>query len=168
MAIQLQSEKAHQIAQAFIERYVCYFGPPKNLFSDNHPSFISTITKHVCNILGIKKYEIPFYTPRGNPAERLIGSISHLLRASIKEPDTRNWHIILPLICYSLNATASAELGGFSPNEIQFARPLPKNFITLIPPDEKFNDVDYSEYLYGLARAREYQHEIITKTARQK
>ena len=147
MALPLRSEKAKSICEVFVEKYLMIFGPPRRIFSDNHPNLIGSMLSHVCKIFGIRRWHVPQYGARANCSERLVGQIAGLLRCSAKSPDAKNWHLLLPLVCYSLNATSSPELGGFSPNEIQFGRDMPNNFVPLIPPAENFEAGRPGEYL---------------------
>ena len=110
---------------------------------------------------------IPPYSPRSNGnIERLVGQIGQLLRCSARTPDEKNWHTILPFVMYAHNSIATNELGGFSPNEIQFGRDMPANFVPIIPPSESFEPGKPGEYLKTLARVREYQYKLITEIAK--
>ena len=81
--------------------------------------------------------------------------------------DQRSWHLVLPLICLSHNNTGSPSLGGYSPSELMLGRKTLSHYIPLIPPEETFEGADVKEYQASLARAREYQHALISTLTKQ-
>jgi hypothetical protein len=62
----LKSKDAEDISQAFLVGWVCRFGTPTVLITDNEPSFVGRVFENLCKRLGIRKIHTTVYHPQGN------------------------------------------------------------------------------------------------------
>lgn len=63
-----------------IRRYIGKYGPPRRIFSDNGPQFVSKKWKRYLREMGIKEVHTAIRNPRGNPTERYMNTIGNCLR----------------------------------------------------------------------------------------
>jgi hypothetical protein len=62
----LKSKEAEEVAKTFLVGWVCRFGTPKILITDNEPSFVGKVFTSLCGRLGIRKVHTTIYHPQGN------------------------------------------------------------------------------------------------------
>ena len=141
MAFITKDQKASTIAKKFYENYICTFGAPTRLHSDQGANFTSTVIAELCSLLGIQKSKMTPYCPQSNgKVERMHQT---LIRMIGKLPDQKkvNWPAHLPEVIQAYNSTQSA-ITGYSPHYLMFGwRPrFPINlyFPTLRGETEKF------------------------------
>ena len=63
-AIPLPNICAETVAREFIHRFVCQFGAPDSLHTDQDKNFDSMLIKEVCQLLGIDKTRMTAYHPQ--------------------------------------------------------------------------------------------------------
>jgi hypothetical protein len=63
-AFALPNQEAETIARCFVEQFVCRFGMPHDLHSDQGRNFEAHIIKESCKILGIEKTRTTPYNPK--------------------------------------------------------------------------------------------------------
>ena len=63
LAIPLREATAESVADAFIKRFICIFGPPVTIFTDQGSNFMSSLMKRVAKKLRIKQIETTAYHP---------------------------------------------------------------------------------------------------------
>lgn len=59
---------AETIADCFVRNFICKFGSPKILLTDQGADFTSTLIKEVCKLFKIKKINTSAYHPQSNGA----------------------------------------------------------------------------------------------------
>ena len=129
LLIPVKDIKALSIIRAF-ERWICLFGPPEALLSDNGSQFVSEIFKHYTNSTGTKqKFASPYYPETNGQIERLHRWIKERLCLISVDlglnfvDDDDDWDDYLPLIQHSYNTTPNS-MTSFSPNKILFGKDL--------------------------------------------
>ena len=71
LAIPLKDTTSQAIADAFIKYYICYFGSPRVVLSDNGSNFVSQFMKRIAKKFKIHQVKTTSYHPEGNaPIER--------------------------------------------------------------------------------------------------
>lgn len=60
------SKDSKTVASTIVCKWICRFGVPRRLVSDNEPSFVSAIIKNFAGILGIQRINTIPYRPQGN------------------------------------------------------------------------------------------------------
>ena len=66
MAFIMKDQKASTIAKKLYENYICIFGAPVRLHSDQGANFTSTVITELCSLLGIQKSKTTPYCPQSN------------------------------------------------------------------------------------------------------
>jgi len=69
-AYPLKSTDAATIAKTIVEKFVCYFGIPTNILSDQDSNFLSSLFKQMFKLLKINKMQTTAYSPMTNGAAR--------------------------------------------------------------------------------------------------
>jgi len=120
-AIPLPNICAETVAREFVHRFVCQFGAPDSLHTDQGKNFDSMLIKEVCRLLGIDKTRTTAYHPQSDGlVERLNRTILGML-STVLEEDFRDWDLRLPLIMLAYR-TSVQETTGASPFSLMFGR----------------------------------------------
>lgn len=67
-AFEIKATDATTITKTLVEKFVCCFGIPNTVLSDQGSNFLSDIFKKMCKMLGIKKLQTTAYSPMSNGA----------------------------------------------------------------------------------------------------
>ena len=93
-------------AQVFIKHWICYFGAPKLVFSDNGGEFIGEYFIEMCQQFNIKVKTTPSKSPWSNGlCERHNQTLTSML-LKIKEDMKCNYEIALSWAVCAKNASA--------------------------------------------------------------
>ena len=65
-ACPLPDSQADTVAKAFVEKFICGYGVPGEIHSDQERNFQSDIFTEMCKILGIEKTCIDAYNPKSD------------------------------------------------------------------------------------------------------
>lgn len=105
----------------FLETIFEKFDPPKQIIHDNASQFTSHKFKEFLNTYKVKSHNIPVYTAKNNPVERLNRSLSEALSLSLMDCPTnqKKWIKFLPDIINKLNKRRN-EATGMSPYKVFF------------------------------------------------
>ena len=145
-AFPLQDQETETIAKVFTEKFICIFGVPKSVLTDNGSNFVSKLFHSVCKLFNIKKINISAYHPESNGSlERTHRTLKEFLRAEI-EHENKDWDLLLPYGCFAFNTTPHSTTN-FTPYELLFGKTcmLPHNLKN--QPDIVYN---YDDYLLDL------------------
>lgn len=108
------------MARAFVEHFICRFGAPAEVVTDQGANFMSNLLKHTCKILKIKKINTSAYHPQANLVERSNRELKTFLRNYIAgNPQT--WDQLLPFFTFQFNTTVNSSTG-YSPFELLYGR----------------------------------------------
>jgi len=143
-AYPLKTTDAATIAKTFVEKFVCYFGIPTNILSDQGSNFLSSLFKQMCKLLKINKMQTTAYSPMPNSApERSHKTLKEYLR-NFSDEKQENWCEMLSYAMYMYNTT-SHTAHKFTPYELVFGiQPvIPSSFLK--PPSQGYNYNDYNE-----------------------
>lgn len=85
-AFPLPNQEAHTIAKALVEEWVCRFGTPRSIHSDQGRSFESTLYKELCQLLNIHKTRRTPYHPQSDGLiERFNRTLLSMLSLFVEE-----------------------------------------------------------------------------------
>jgi hypothetical protein len=174
-ACPLPDSTAETVAKAFVENFVCRYGVPKELHSDQGRNFEADIFAEMCKILGIRKTRTVAYNPKSDGLvegynKTLINTVSMMLDPNRNQ---RDWDQQLPFATFAYRSVPQ-ESTGETPNMLMLGREvmLPVDLTTEEPlPDEAMEpNTDYGEELRRrMQRAHERAREQTrTSTRRQK
>lgn len=119
LAIALPNQETNTIARAFVENFVCNYGTPDIILTDQGSNFVSELMKRVCKILKIDKIQTSAYHPQSNGAlERSHRTLAEYLR-NFTNGDTSEWDMWLPYAMFSYNSTPHTSTN-YMPFELLF------------------------------------------------
>ena len=163
--VPLKNMTAKTCAQAIVQKWICTFGIPQSIISDQGTQFEGHIFTHLCRILNIKRRRTTAYRPMANGRlERIHREIKKHLRViaasnQLNFVPTRehpapvdNWDSYLDIIKFKLNCTPS-QITGKAPIQLilGFVPTLPEDYLLQIDNDtQKLRTLDQREYLRWL------------------
>jgi transposase InsO family protein/predicted aspartyl protease len=130
-AYALPNQEATTVADVLVKEWICRFGVPLELHSDQGRNFESALFQGVCQILGIRKTRTtPLHPQSDGMVERMNRTLNRYLSKVVSDHQ-RDWdqHLHLFLMAYRSSAH---ETTGQSPANIAFGREL------RLPCDLKF------------------------------
>ena len=131
----LASIEAEKVAEVFVHQFVCRFGTPNILHTDQGRNFDSALVKAMCKLLGIKKTRTTAYHPQSDGlVERFNRTLLNLLSMAARD-DTSNWDSYLPVLMFAYR-TSVQESTGCTPFQLVFGREvrLPIDVMFGLPP----------------------------------
>ncbi|XP_003369190.1 putative integrase core domain protein [Trichinella spiralis] len=146
----LPNQQAETVARKLVQQFVCRFGTPMKLLSDQGTQFQGRLVTELCKLLGIEKIRTTAYHPQCNGmVERFNRTLAMMLTTAMEEAQDDDWETRIPQVCFAYNASVH-ETTGYAPFEIMFGRP-PR-----LPVDAAFNtnmgkEMTTSKYVEELA-----------------
>ena len=155
-AYALENQEAETVAQVVVDNFICRFGCPVGVLSDQGRNFESKVFRGLCNMIeSAKQRTTPYHPQCDGGAERLIRTITNIVAKLAEEH--KQWDEYLPKVLMSLRASVH-ETTGFSPSMLMFGRELRLPLDTLRGEPPFVQPADYPAYI-----AR--QREILRETA---
>ena len=159
-AIALPNQEASTIAVAFVHNFICRFGTPLQVHTDQGRNFESSLMKQMCDLFCIHKTRTTSYRPQSNGSvERMNRSLTKML-AAYCQSNQKQWDVYLPQVMMAYRATEHSTTA-VSPNMMVLGRnvTLPSQAVIGRPDeDEKESDVD--KYVADLQENRRRCHRI--------
>ena len=134
-ALPMANMEAATVARLFVSEFVCRFGAPESLHTDQGRNFESTLVKEMCRLLGIHKTRTTPYHPQSDGmVERLNRTILAMLSISTAEHE-RDWDLHLPAVMLAYRSSVQ-ETTGATPFSLMFGREvcLPVDIMFGTPP----------------------------------
>ena len=114
---------ALNVAKEFVQHWICAYGPPKYLLSDNGSQFTSKLFAFVCAQFGIKNLFTAAYHPQTNgQTERFNRTILAGIR-SFCQDNLRTWSQYVGPLTYAYNTQVHSSTG-VSPFDLVVSRPI--------------------------------------------
>ena len=146
VAVPLKRTDSLTIADAFLKHFICIYGAPRALLTDQAPAFFTSLMKVLANKFKIKQFRTTAYHPQSNGS---IERSHHVLIEYLKMfiTNDHDWDNHLTTAMFSYN-TSTHESTGYSPFSLIFGRTprLP----SAIPIIEETIDPTYRDYLTDL------------------
>ena len=118
IGIPMEGISPADIADVFAKRFICQFGSPRAILTDQRANFTSSLMKKVAKRFRIKQYTTSAYHSQSNGSiERSHHVLSEYLKLYIE--NSRNWDEWVELAILSYN-TSVHEGTKFSPHELVF------------------------------------------------
>ena len=124
-AYPIPDQTAETVADRFVNEFVCRFGVPAVLHSDQGRNFESRVFKEICHILGIHKTRTTPYNPKSDGLiERFNGTLINMISMMI-EPQSRqrDWDKKLAMATFAYRS-APQDSTGETPNMLMLGREL--------------------------------------------
>jgi transposase InsO family protein len=97
-AFPLPNQEAATVAQVFVNEYVCRYGVPEQLHTDQGRNFESKLIQEICELLQIHKTRISPYHPQADGlVERFNSTLEAMLSKYVNE-NQKNWDECLQLV----------------------------------------------------------------------
>ena len=120
-AYALRQQKTKNIAETFIMKWVCVYGFPRTIVSDNGPGFASQVMKDAMASLGIKiHFTLPYHPQSNGACERLNETIVNMLSSYTQEAQNK-WANYLPFVVFAYNTSVHTTTG-FTPYRLLCGR----------------------------------------------
>ena len=169
-AYAIKDAKATTVAKKLVDEFICRFGVPMELHSDQGSNFESQVFSEVCNLLKINKTRTTPYNPKSDGlVERFNKTLMNIVAMLLHETEgQKNWDEHLPFATSAYRATPQ-ESTGETPNMMMLGREirLPIDLTTSSLEDEEDLDgTDYAQQLRSKFRnAHKRAKECLDKSA---
>jgi len=146
LAVPLKHAGAIDVAEAFVDEFICVYGAPKALLTDQGTHFLNSLMKNIAKKFRITQYKTSAYRPQANGS---VERSHHVLWEYLKQVvgDKRDWDRYLKLACFSYN-TSVHEGTKYTPHELVFGK-IARVPTSETPPEDLSNE-SYTEYLTAL------------------
>ena len=158
-AYPMPDQEATTVANLLVREFICRFGIPSELHTDQGRQFESNLFKEICSLLDIEKTRTtPFHPQSDGMVERFNRTLEDML-AIVVAPNQKDWDLWLPYLT-SAYRSAVHDSTGFTPNELMFGREvtLPTDLITPQPPGMSPTP-QLSDYAHKLQTTLEKVHQ---------
>ena len=119
----LPEQTALITAKTFFEGWICRFGVPLQVHTDQGRNFISSLFTNLCDVLQLSKTRTTPYRPSANgQVERYNRMVLSYIRCQLGQND-QEWDEHLPTLGLSLRATVNRSTG-FTANQLQLGREI--------------------------------------------
>ncbi|XP_060607809.1 uncharacterized protein LOC132759951 [Ruditapes philippinarum] len=166
-AIPTRNQTAHTTAKILFEQFICHYGFPSRLHSDQGRNFESAVILELCKLANIEKSRTTPYHPQGNGmAERFNQTLLNML-GTLEDSQKSNWKAHVPPLVHANNSTRH-ESTGLTPHFLMFGR-HPRlaidAFLGIEPEDsEKFRN--HSNYVMGLQKRLSYAYKVASRESK--
>jgi len=146
LAVPLQRAGAIDVANAFVNNFICVYGAPKALLTDQGTHFLNSLMRAIAKRFKISRYTTTAYRPQANGS---IERSHHVLWEYLKQVvgEKNDWDEYLSLACFSYN-TSVHEGTQYTPHELVFGK-LARVPSSEILPEDVSNE-SYADYLTTL------------------
>ena len=158
-AYPMPNQEALTVARKVVEEFVCRFGVPISIHTDQGRQFESALFQELCELLDIEKSRTtPFHPQCDGLVERMNRTLENMMSVFISEHQ-RDWDEIIPFLLLAYRSTIQ-ESTNASPNLLMLGREvfLPVDVIFGKPPQEY---PDTSEYVTQLQERLQSAHEYV-------
>ena len=135
-ALPMPDKEAATVAHLLVNEFICRFGVPEMLHTDQGKNFESTLIAEMCHLLGIKKTRTTPYHPQSDGlVERFNHTLLTILSIAASECE-QEWDLRLPVVMLAYRSSVQ-ETTGATPFSLMFGREvrLPIDLMFDTPPD---------------------------------
>ena len=146
MATPLQNTLASMITDAFIKRFICIFGAPRVVLTDQGKNFLSSLMGRIAKRFKIKKIRTTAFHPQSNGSlERSHHSLGEFLKQYTNSDEEWDEWVDIAMLNYN---TCLQESTRYTPYEVVFGR------LARLPSNDPLRDGDllptYKGYVENL------------------
>ncbi|KAM6975889.1 retrovirus-related Pol polyprotein from transposon 412 [Tautogolabrus adspersus] len=130
--------QASTVAEKIVSEWVCRYGAPHSLHSDQGTNFESAVFQGMCELLGIEKTRTtPFRPQSDGQVERFNATLQKTL-ATTAERCHWDWDIMIPYAVMAYRATKHSSTG-LTPNMMLYGREItePVDLVVGLPPEKE-------------------------------
>lgn len=158
-AYAIPNQEARTVASRLVDEFVCRFGAPETLHSDQGRNFESKLMQEMCILLGIRKTRTTPYHPQSDgQVERFNRTLASMLSNYVAD-NHKDWDVHLPRVLMAYRSSEH-ETTRYSPFFLMFGREvrLPVDVMFGRCPQEQGGT---TEYVDKLRRTLENAHERV-------
>jgi len=155
-AYPLPNMEALSIAKVLVSEFICRFGVPDSIHTDQGKNFEAKVIQEICHLLGVTKTRTTPYHPQSDGlVERFNRTLLDML--SITVADEHDWDLSLPMLLLAYR-TSVQETTGTTPFQLMFGRNprLPEDVLYSLPATSYDSVSQYTKDLKGRLQ-RSYQ-----------
>ncbi|CAG2230871.1 unnamed protein product [Mytilus edulis] len=168
-AYAIPDQESLTIARTIVNEFICRFGSPLQLHSDQGRSFEAKLFQDLCDLLKIDKTRSTSQHPQSNGSvERFNRTLLSMLTFYCQN-DQRNWDEILPQVMMAYRSSVHASTGQ-TPNMMMFGRNIFLPMEAVIPRPDGPNESTSPEtdkYVNELQDAMSKSHVLARKHLKQ-
>ena len=144
----MSNQRATTSAKVLVRNWICRFGVPDSIHSDQGRNFESKIFSEMCQLLSINKTCISAYHPEGNgQIENLYKTSRSMLKARVEDnPVTWDEHLDFCMMAYRSMVHSST---GHTPFELMFVRKMRIPLDVMVGGAED-NECSYTDFITNL------------------
>lgn len=159
-AYPVPNEQAVTVAEKIASEWLCRYGAPQCLHSDQGTNFESAVFQGMCELLGIDKTRTtPFHPQSDGQVERFNATLQKIL-ATTAECCHWDWDVMTPYAVMAYRAAKHSSTG-LTPNMMLFGREItePVDLVADLPPDAE-NSNTHPQYVQQLREQLELSHQL--------
>ncbi len=159
-AYPLSNDQAVTVAQVIVTEWVCRYGAPLTLHSDQGTNFESEVFQTMCELLDIDKTRTtPFRPQSDGQVERFNATLQKIL-ATTSERCHWEWDLMVPYAVMAYRATKHSSTG-FTPNMMLFGREItePIDLVAGKPPNNTLIQA-FPQYVVQMRERLELAHQV--------
>ncbi len=132
----VKNVQSKTVARIFVREIICRHGAPRELLSDQGPTFQSQLMKDVCETMNVcKTFSRPYCPQTQGIVERFNRTLLSMLMTSAK--DLKNWDEAVPFLQLAYNSAIHSTTGYSSFYLLHGRQPvLPMDMAYEIPPEK--------------------------------
>jgi transposase InsO family protein len=165
IAIPTKGQTAKTTADKLFTHFICHYGFPARLHSDQGRQFESKIIQELCKLAGVSKSRTTSYHPQGNGmTERFNHTLLNML-GTLRQDQKAKWHDYVLPVTHAYNCTRHSATT-YSPYELMFGRqPLLAVDVYLGLQSPGGTQADYVQYVKDLRAKLDYTYKLATANA---
>ncbi|KAL5510338.1 hypothetical protein EMCRGX_G005867 [Ephydatia muelleri] len=155
-AYPLPDMEALSIAKVLVNEFICRFGVPDSIHTDQGKNFEAKVIQEICHLLGVTKTRTTPYHPQSDGlVERFNRTLLEMLSTTVA--DEHDWDLSLPTLLLAYR-TSVQETTGTTPFQLMFGRNphLPEDVLYSLPMASHDSVTQYTRVLKGRLE-RSYQ-----------
>ena len=158
-AIYSKNQTAKTTARLLFDNFVCHYGFPARLHSDQGRNFESKVIKELCSIASIDKSRTTPYHPMGDGMpERFNQTLLNML-GTLEDHQKSDRKSYVPSLVHAYNSTRH-ESTGFAPHYLIFGRHPRLAVDAFLGFKQESESSDKSQYVSGLKKRLDFAYKI--------
>ena len=161
-AFSLPNQEARTIADVLVKEFVCRFGVPLSIHSDQGRNFESALFTEICHLMGIKKTRTTPYHPQSDGMVERFNRTLEMELSKFAEHQQKDWDEHIPFLMMAYRSAVHSTTG-CSPAKMMLGRELklpvdlifgrPEEEILQTPVEYVLTLQERLEQVHGFARA---------------
>ena len=166
VAVPTRNQTARTTAEALFNNFICHYGFPERLHSDQGRNFESKVISQVCKLGDVKKSRTTPYHPMGNgQCERFNRTLLNML-GTCSPQSKLNWKLHVAPLVHAYNCMRH-ETTGYSPFYMMFGRQprLGIDLILGIKEQVEQEEMDHNTYMDQLKHRLQSAYKLASSLA---